>query len=1049
MAQNAFHAVLLSKGNFNSNEWYIDSGASQHMTPNGDLLIESKPISVKEIVTANNAKMKTSRVGKVMLRVNEDEIEVDDVLHVPGLSANLLSISRMVKNGNTVIFNKDGCTVYNSSNVQVVQLKESDGVYKMRSETVECLLSSELVTSAVTWHRRLGHINYQDLCKMRNGVVDGIEFPDVANGLKNCEVCLQGKQARLPFKKVGNRSKCILELVHSDLCGPMENASFGGAKYFLTFIDDFTRKYFVYFLKCKSEVLEKFKEFKQLVENQTDKKIKIIRSDNGTEYCGNDFQSFCKKSGIQHQTSNTYTPQQNGVAERANRTIVERAKCMLFDADLKKSFWAEAVHTAVYIINRSVNSVLINQTPEELWSGSKVNIGEMRIFGSPVMVHVPKQKRAKWDPKSKKLLFVGYDDNIKGFRCIDPTTKKITVSRDVVFLESKVVPIIAVDVTADVASSSDPVRDESVVDGDVVEVDEDSDDESNYESTSENDVSDINIVSAQPIERALSPRRLRQRKPICYTYSVLDNEQGSDPEHFRDVELRDDSSKWKAAMNDEYNSLIENRTWDLVKIPAGRKPIKSKWVFKTKRDDKGEIVRYKARLVAKGCSQKYGIDYNETYSPVVRYVSIRFLIELAVKLDLKIDQMDAVTAFLQGDLSEVIFMEQPEGFSDGTENVCKLNRSIYGLKQSSREWNKKLENALKSFGLRKSQVDPCVYFSNNIDLILAIYVDDILIFWKDEEKKNELKKSLSTVFKMKDMGVANNCVGLHITYNQNGNICLDQSTYIRDMLKKFNMADCKPVSTPSDANQKLTMDMCASSEGDREKLRNIPYQEAVGSLLYLVQGTRPDITFAVNDVSRFNANFGNSHWAAVKRIFRYLQGTVDYKLVYMKKGNGRLCGFTDADWASDVDKRRSCTGFIFKLCDGAISWGSKRQPTVALSSTEAEYMALSSAVQEAMWLKQFGQDFDAEIKQQSVELQCDNQSAIKLAESDGYRARSKHIDVRHHYIREKIKDSTISIGHVSTDFMVADNLTKAVPRSKHSFCTSEMGLLKITDGIQN
>lgn len=242
--------------------------------------------------------------------------------------------------------------------------------------------------------------------------------------------------------------------------------------------------------------------------------------------------------------------------------------------------------------------------------------------------------------------------------------------------------------------------------------------------------------------------------------------------------------------------------------------------------------------------------------------------------------------------------------------------------------------------------------------------------------------------------------------------------------------------------------MCASSEGDREVLCNIPYQEAVGSLLYLVQGTRPDIAFAVNDVSRFNANFGSAHWTAVKRIFRYLRGTIDYKIVYSKEGNGKLNGFSDADWASDVDKRRSCTGYVFKFCDGAISWGSKRQPTVALSSTEAEYMALSSAIQEAMWLKQFGQDFDVEIKRNSVELQCDNQSAIKLAESDGYRARSKHIDVRHHYIRERVNDSTISINHVSTDYMVADNLTKAVPGRKHSFCTKEMGLIKF-DSIKN
>lgn len=322
-------------------------------------------------------------------------------------------------------------------------------------------------------------------------------------------------------------------------------------------------------------------------------------------------------------------------------------------------------------------------------------------------------------------------------------------------------------------------------------------------------------------------------------------------------------------------------------------------------------------------------------------------------------------------------------------------------------------------------------------------MDDILIFWKDAAKRDEIKKSLSTAFKMKDMGVASNCVGLHITYGQNGDIRLDQSAYIKEILSRFNMADCKPVSTPSDTNQKLSIDMCASSKEDQEAMSNIPYQEAVGSLLYLVQGTRPDIVFAVNDVSRYNSNFGKAHWTAVKRIFRYLQSTIDLRLVYSKTGNRTLIGFSDADWASDVDKRRSCTGYVFQLCGGAISWNSRRQPTVALSSTEAEYMALSSAVQEAIWLKQFGQDFDTELKQKSVDIGCDNQSAIKLAESDGYRARSKHIDVRHHYIRERVNDSTVCISHIPTELMVADNLTKAVPGNKHTFCTKEMGLIKM------
>ena len=457
-AKNAFHAMLLSKNRkVTSNEWYIDSGASQHMTPNRNLIHETKKTPIKEIVAANNAKMMTSETGKVILRVNKNDIEVNDVLHVPDLLANLLSISKIVKNGNTVIFDKKGGSILNANNKCIAQLNEIDGVYKLHSETTKSLLSLES-TSAMTWHRRLGHINHQDLRKMRDGIVNGVKFPDAVETVQNCEICSQGKQTKMPFKKSGTRSKEILGLIHSDLCGPMENASIGGARYFLTFIDDFSRKYFVYFLKQKSEVLEKFKDFKRLVENQTGKKIKVVRTDNGTEYCGNDFQSFCRLYGIKHQTSNTYTPQQNGVAERANRTIVEKAKCMIFDAELHKSYWAEAVNMAIHIINRSVSSVLVDKTPEEVWTGIKVDLSHLKIFGSPVMVHIPKQRRSKWDSKSKKLIFVGYDDNIKGYRCIDPATKKLVISRDVVFHESQSIPYTSVEVVADNADLSDSVR---------------------------------------------------------------------------------------------------------------------------------------------------------------------------------------------------------------------------------------------------------------------------------------------------------------------------------------------------------------------------------------------------------------------------------------------------------------------------------------------------------------------------------------------------------------------------------------------------------------
>lgn len=253
------------------------------------------------------------------------------------------------------------------------------------------------------------------------------------------------------------------------------------------------------------------------------------------------------------------------------------------------------------------------------------------------------------------------------------------------------------------------------------------------------------------------------------------------------------------------------------------------------------------------------------------------------------------------------------------------------------------------------------------------------------------------------------------------------------------MEDAKPVSTPSDINQKLSINTTSNKEEDGDITGSVPYQELVGCLLYLVQGTRPDIAFAVNDVSRFNLNHRTVHWKAVKRILRYLKGTIDFKLHYTKNGNTDLVGYTDSDWASDIDKRRSCSGHFFKLSNGAVSWYSKRQQTVALSSTEAEYMAMASCVQESIWLKQFGCELDKSFEE-SVQLLCDNQSAISLSKSDGYRQRTKHIDIRHHYLREKVEDGTVVIKYIATNEMAADNLTKAVTKDKQNFCSKEMGL---------
>lgn len=497
------------------------------------------------------------------------------------------------------------------------------------------------------------------------------------------------------------------------------------------------------------------------------------------------------------------------------------------------------------------------------------------------------------------------------------------------------------------------------------------------------------------------------------------------------------AKEWKNAMNSEFESLLQNNTWTLVTLPENKRVIPCKWVFKMKTNASGEVVRYKARLVIKGFDQKKGIEYNEVFAPVVRHTSIRYLFALAVKYNLYMEQMDAVTAFLQGDIDTEIYMNQPPSYEHGQE-VCKLNKSIYGLKQASRQWNLKLMSVLKNIGMKSSSVDPCVYYKNEDGSIvyILIYVDDLLIFYNNKEKGEEIKQQLKSKFNMKILGPVNHFIGWRIKQNEKRDqIQIDQTAYIEKILQRFKMTECNPVYSPCDTSTKLV------STGEENIINNVPYQEAIGSLLYLSQGMRPDICYIVNKLSSFNNKPELQHWLAVKRVLRYIKGTRDYKLIFnQNKEEEKVFGYCDSDWASDTNGRRSCSGYTFLFQGASISWCSKRQSTVALSTMEAEYMSLATATQEAMWLRNLERELHFNITDAPTVINCDNQSAIKFAGNDSYCARSKHIDIRFHFVREKIVNNEIKLSYIGTQDMVADVLTKAVPQKKTDDCSKSMGL---------
>ncbi|CAN6447027.1 unnamed protein product [Victoria cruziana] len=504
-------------------------------------------------------------------------------------------------------------------------------------------------------------------------------------------------------------------------------------------------------------------------------------------------------------------------------------------------------------------------------------------------------------------------------------------------------------------------------------------------------------------------------------------------------------------MHEELKSMMDNNVWDIVPLPDGVKLIGFKWIFKTKRDSSGNIERYKARLVAKGFTQKEGINYNDTFSPVSTKDSFRIIMALVAHFDLVFHQMDVKTAFLNGDIEETIYMVQPENFVSGTAKnmVCKLKKSIYGLKQASRQWYYKFHQIIASFGFEANLADECVYqkFSGSKFVFLLLYVDDILIASNDMGLLHETKKFLSTKFDMKDLGDASFVLGIQIFRDRSRDILgLSQKTYIDKVLQRYGMKDCKAGDTPVSKGDKFSLKQCPSTPIESKEMEQIPYASAVGSLMYAQVCTRPDIAFIVGMLGRYLSNPEKDHWKAVKRIMRYLQGSKDNMLVYRKSDDLEILGYSDSDFAGCQDSRRSTSGYVFTLAGGAISWKSIKQTLVASSTMAAEYIACYKASNQALWLRNFvaGLRIMTGIER-PLRLLCDSSSAVQFSNNNRSLSKSKHIDIKYLVVKERTQNGQVSLEHIGTDSMIADPLTKGLPPKVFHKHIASMGVLSLDD----
>jgi hypothetical protein len=550
-------------------------------------------------------------------------------------------------------------------------------------------------------------------------------------------------------------------------------------------------------------------------------------------------------------------------------------------------------------------------------------------------------------------------------------------------------------------------------------------------------------------------KSVRERKPPTNLYeptawNIKKINLNTNPESLQQAKSRLDWNEWNAAIEAEIKSLKDLGTYELVDRPIDKNIIKSKFVFKIKRKSDDTIDKYKARLVARGFSQIEGIDYFDTTAPVTKMTSLKVLLSIAAINDYEIDQMDVSTAFLIPELTEELYMEQPKGFEAvGSKNkVWKLKKSIYGLKQASHEWYQEIKQTLINLEFQQSKTDPCVFFKDQLNdekFYIILYVDDLLLMTKNRKELDQVKNKLNEKYKMHDLGPAHQFLNMVITRNRKTKeLHLSQPLHTDHVILKAKMENSVPVASPFNSNHILTLDMCPASIEEKKEMEQIPYRQVVGGLLYIALNTRPDIMAAVSICSRYVANPGMNHWIAVKRILRYLNGSRNNGIILGGTNKITLHGYSDADWGGDRDTRKSTTGYVFFVGNGCVSWQTKKQPTTALSTTEAEYLALSSASQEMLWLRQlFGEIWY--MQKEATTIQQDNTGSIELTKNNKHHQRTKHIDIRHHFIKDLVLSDALRVIFCSTKDMLADIFTKSLPSTTFSSLAQKLNVADLND----
>nr|AAX96493.1 retrotransposon protein, putative, unclassified [Oryza sativa Japonica Group]ABA91692.1 retrotransposon protein, putative, unclassified, expressed [Oryza sativa Japonica Group] len=970
------------------NVWIVDSGCSRHMTGDKNWFSSLQKASKTELIIFGDAST-SAILATGLVKVNE-KFELKNVALVENLKYNLLSVSQIVDENFEVHFKKTGSKVFDSCGDSVLNISRYGRVFKTDFENpvspvITCLVA-KFDKDVMFWHRRLGHVCFDHLTRL-----SGL---DLVRGLPKLKkdldlVCTPCRHAKMFASSHAPTVSVIMDapgqLLHMDTVGPARVQSVGGKWYVLVIVDDFSRYSWVFFMATKDEAFQYFRGLFLRLNLEFPGSLKRIRSDNG---------------GLEHEFSSPRVPQQNGVVERKNRVLVEMARTMLDEYKTPKKFWAEAINVACYISNRVFLRSKLGKNSYELRFGHQPKVSHLRVFGCKYFF-LKSGNLDKFEARSTDGLFLGYPAHIRGYHVLILETNKIIEICEVFFDEA------SPGTRPDIAGTQSQVQGE---DGRIFEDESDDNDDDEVGSAGQTGRQASQTAGKTPVrppqeERSDRPGTSgsgtvdadRDGPPEITTSTSTDTERGSTsevaaplhiqrqhpPEQIignigerttrskvtthdvcansafvaffepKDVSHALTDESWINAMHEERENFERNKVWTLVEPPSRHNIIGTKCVFKDKQNEDGLIVRNKSRFVAQGFTQVEGLDFDETFVPVARIEAIRLLLAFAASKGFKLYQMDVKSAFLNGFIQEEVYVKQPPGFEnpDFSNHVFKLSKALYGLKQAPRAWYDRLKNFLLVKGFTMGKVDKTLFVLKHGDnqLFVQIYVDDIIFGCSTHALVVEFAETMRREFEMSMMSELSYFLGLQIKQTSQGTF-VHQTKYTKDLLRRFKMENCKPISTPIGSTAVLDPDE------DGEAVDQKEYRSMIGSLLYLT-ASRPDIQFVVCLCARFQASPRASHRQAVKRIMR-------------------------------------------------------KQSSVAQSTAESEYVVAASCCSQILWLlstlKDYGLTFE------KVPLFCDNTSAINFAKNPVQHSHTKHIDIRFHFLRDHVEKGDVELQFLDT-----------------------------------